>query len=62
MLELSLFPTGQTLHYGHLRFAIFGHPWTQIAWIVAAAVLTLAAARDIGWRPVLFGAAGLWLA
>ena len=56
MLQLSLFPTGQTLHYGHLRFAIFGHPWAQIAWIAAAAVLALAAARDIGWPPVLFGA------
>ncbi len=56
MLQLSIFPTGQTLHYGHLRFAIFGHPWTQIAWIMAAAVLALVAARDIGWRPVLFGA------
>jgi hypothetical protein len=58
MLQLSIFPTGQTLHYGHLRFAIFGHPWTQIAWIMAVAVLAWAAARDIGWRPVLFG--GSW--
>jgi protein O-mannosyl-transferase len=56
MVKLSLFPTGQTLHYGHLRFAIFGHPWTQIAWIAAAAVLVVAAARDIGWQKVLFGA------
>lgn len=56
MLQLSLFPTGQTLHYGHLRFAIFGHPWTQMAWIAVAGLLMVAAARDIGWRKVLFGA------
>lgn len=55
-VQLSLFPTGQTLHYGHLRFAIFGHPWAQIAWIAVAGLLMVAAARDIGWQKVLFGA------
>lgn len=56
LLQLSLFPALQTLHYGHLRFAIFGHPWLQLAWIAASAILAVIAAKDIGWRPVLFGA------
>lgn len=51
-LRLSLLPTGQTLYYGHLRFAILGHPWEQAAWIGAGAMLWWCAGtgmRRLAW-------------
>ena len=57
-IRLSIFPTGQTLYYGHLRDELFNWPWTEMAWVVAGAVLCWVLARELGWRTVLF--AGGW--
>ena len=57
-VRLSIFPTGQTLYYGHLRDQLLNRPWTEIAWIVAGVALCWMLARQIGWKTVLF--AGGW--
>jgi hypothetical protein len=53
-LRLSIFPAKQTLYYGHLRDHIVNVPWTELAWIAAAAVLCCGLARQIGKNAVMF--------
>ncbi len=41
-IRLSLWPTGQTIHYGHLRDEFFGWPGEAACWGTAGAVLVSA--------------------
>jgi hypothetical protein len=56
LLRLTLFPTGQSLYYGHLRDHIVGRPWEEAAWIVCAALLCWWAWREVGGKAAAFGA------
>ena len=56
-IRLSIFPTGQTLYYGHLRDHLLNRPWPEMLWIGAGAVLCVALAKETGHRTALFAAA-----
>ena len=54
-IRLALFPTGQTLYYGHLRDHLLNVPWSEMAWIGVGAVICGILARMIGKKAVIFG-------
>lgn len=56
-IRLTIFPTGQTLYYGHLRDHLLNRPWPEMLWIGAGGVLCVALARETGRRTAAFAAA-----
>jgi tetratricopeptide (TPR) repeat protein len=62
-IRLSIFPTQQSLYYGHLRDHLMQPPWTELAWIGAGTLLCWVLAREIGSKAALFGAGWflIWL-
>ncbi len=56
-VRLCVFPTAQSISYGHLRDAVFGFPYQQAAWLAAGLALAWLAAAWAGWAATLFGAA-----
>jgi len=49
-IRLSIFPTRQTLYYGHLRDHLLNRPWPEAAWIGGGAVLFWILGKQIGWK------------
>jgi hypothetical protein len=61
-IRLCLFPTGQSLYYGHLRDSLQGVPVQELTWIVLAAAALTWLWGFLEKRDVLFGAAWFLLA
>lgn len=60
-LRLCLFPTGQSLYYGHLRDMLLGQPWAPVIWITGAACLFWLLARRISGPVLSFGLSWFFL-
>jgi hypothetical protein len=56
-IRLCIFPTGQSLYYGHLRDSLWGWPIQELTWILLAAVALAWLWPMFGRRNALFGAA-----
>jgi hypothetical protein len=61
-IRLCVFPTGQSLYYGHLRDSLRGWPIHELIWILLAAAALAWLWPFLGRRNVLFGAAWFLLA
>ncbi len=48
-IRLMIWPTGQTIYYGHLRDVIFTGAWVPLFWVAAASVVLFVAAPLLGY-------------
>jgi protein O-mannosyl-transferase len=54
-MQLCTVPTGQGLYYGYLRDSVFGRPYAEMIWILAALVVIFQLASELGRRVAFFG-------
>ncbi len=59
-MRLLVFPSGQTIYYGHLRDALFGSAWREVLWLGGSALVIAIACLRHPRRGIALGAG--WIA